>query len=84
MIMSEPNPAIAYSHKHFTSKPDGSQIEEIIQYRIFPDGSTKIKISKLSARTLEPLSPPSEYSCLFGQGLRIVPEKSSEGISVQP
>lgn len=64
---------IAFSNEHFTVKPDGSPVLELIQYRVALDRDATVTVRSLSPTTYMPVAEPRVFQCALGDGLRFVP-----------
>ncbi|MBC2886772.1 hypothetical protein H7Q97_15390 [Ochrobactrum sp. CM-21-5] len=71
-VLPEPEPQIAYAHKHFTVMPDGTPVIEFVQFRVMLDDTVTLTVRRLSPTTFHPLSEPRVFMCVVEKGLRFV------------
>jgi hypothetical protein len=69
---------ISFADEHFTVRPDGTAVLELIQYRVMPTNTGTVTVRSLSPVTYQPLSTPQVFQCALGEGLRFV-HASREG-----
>lgn len=61
---------IAFGNEHFTVRPSGAAVLELIQYRVLANGSATVTVRSLSPTTYQPVAEPQVFQCALGDGLR--------------
>jgi hypothetical protein len=69
-FMEVPGDSISFSDEHFTVRPDGAAVLELIQYRVTHTDAAIVTVRSLSPSNYQPLSPPRQFECVVGEGLR--------------
>jgi hypothetical protein len=69
-FMEVPGDSISFSDEHFTVRPDGVAVLELVQYRVMHTDAATVTVRSLSPLNYQPMSPPRQFQCVVGDGLR--------------